>query len=610
MAAGDTGAVTGLLAEVAAAAADLQDFEAAMTVRAEAGAVASHAARAVVVGEKKRGKTSLINALVGRYDLLPVDADIATSVHVSVYAADREQARVVDDDHPAGREITLAEVAEYAALNPGTLQMSHPGVREVSVGLPDQLLASGLTLVDTPGVGGLVSGHAALTLAISSTADALIFVVNGSSELTASECAFLEQATHRVATVVFVLTQKDKYPKWREVLAANQALILKHAPQFADAPWFAASSLDARRAASAGDPAQVEALEQRSGLAPLREMLACRIAGRAGQLRAVNSAWVARRVVDKLITAQEQRLRSLDEDPRPSRSLAAMKEQLAECRKADSVWRRDLDSKFQKLNVQVLQKFRSEIVDLQVTAGLWAAEASMATATQIEHDITAGVEALCAVAETAAREGALRVAADIASQLRTDGIDALDARIPNPEQFTHTPGLVLTPENRADGVSGAVAHYWPVLSGLSMTAMLARLLTGQRHRIAVIGIGSAVAAILYRGNKDKAATQRTRSDLQRHVNNVALQVNAKMPGAIQEMVDGLRVNVKDAIVAQMTARDTQLTAAIAECDRNVKASEQERAPKRAAAEESLRHLRRLAALATELIGATAADGRS
>jgi hypothetical protein len=605
MTAGDTGAVTGLLAEIATAAEDLGDNEAAAAVRAEAGAVTSHAARAVVVGEKKRGKTSLINALVRRYDLLPVDADIATSVHVSVYAADRDEALVVDDDNPAGREITLAEVGEYAALDPETLEMRHPGVREVSVGLPDRLLRSGLTLVDTPGVGGLVSGHAALTLAISSMADALVFVVNGSSELTASECTFLAQATHRVATVVFVLTQKDKYPKWRDILAANQALILKHAPQFADSPWFKVSSLDAQRAASAGDPARAEDLEQRSGFGPLRDMLACRIAGRASELRAANSAWVARRVVDKLITAQEQRLRSLDKDPGLSASLSSMQVKLTECRKSDSVWRRNLDSKFQKVNAQVLQKFRSGLVDLQVTAGHWAAEADMATATQIEHDIAAGVQALCAEAEKAACEGALRAAADIASQLRTDGVDALDAGLPYPEQFTQMPGLVLTPENRADGISGAVAHYWQVLPGLSMTAMLARLLSNQRHRIAVIAIGSTVAAVLYKGNKDKAATQRVRADVQRHVNNVVLQVSAKMPGAIQEMVDGLRVNVKDAIATQMSTRDAELTAAIAECDRNLKASEQERAPQRAATERSLQHLRRLAALATELTAATA-----
>jgi hypothetical protein len=335
-------------------------------------------------------------------------------------------------------------------------------------------------------------------------------------------------------------------------------------------------------------------------------MLGRRIAGRAGELRAVNSAWVARRVVGKLITAQELRLRSLDNDQGPSKSLSSMKEKLAECRKLDSVWRRDLDSKFQKVNVQVLQKFRSGLVDLQVTAGHWAAEADMATVTQIEHDIAAGVQALCAEAEKAACEGALRVAAEIASRLRTDGIDALDARLPNPEQFASMPGLVLTPENRADGLSGTVAHYWPVLSGVSMTAMLARLLSSQRHRGAVIGIGAIVAAILYQGNKDKAATQRTRSDVQRHVNNVVLQVTVKMPAAIQEMVEDLRDNVKDTIAAQMTARDTQLTAAIVEYDSNVKASEKERAPKRAAAERSLQHLRRLATLATELTDDTTA----
>ena len=173
-----------LLGEIAAVAAELGDAGSAERARAEAGAITSHPARVVVVGEKKRGKSSLINALLRRPDLLPVDADIATSVHVTVYAADAEEAVVVDEATPDGMPIPLAEIGEYAALDPDTLEMKHPLVREVGVGVPDPLLRSGLELIDTPGVGGLVSGHAELTLAALSMADALLFVVNGSGELT------------------------------------------------------------------------------------------------------------------------------------------------------------------------------------------------------------------------------------------------------------------------------------------------------------------------------------------------------------------------------------------------------------------------------------------
>jgi predicted GTPase len=177
--------------------------------------------------------------------------------------------------------------------------MRYAWVREVSVGLPEPLLRSGLDLIDTPGVGGLVAGHAALTLAALSLADALLFVVNGSSELTDSECEFLKRATDRIAIVVFVLSQTDKYPKWRETLAVNHVLIAKHAPRFADSPWFAVSAGDrfeAMKAATAGKAERAAQLEQRSGFAALEEDLADQIAGHAAELRAQNAAFVARRV--------------------------------------------------------------------------------------------------------------------------------------------------------------------------------------------------------------------------------------------------------------------------------------------------------------------------
>src|SRR5579859_5514610 len=172
-----------LLGEVAAAADETGDADGARRVREERGVVHAQAARVVVVGEKKRGKSSLINALLRRPGLLPVDSDIATSVHVTVFAAPVEQALVVDETHQDGFPVSLADVAEYAALDPNTKEMRHPGVREVSIGLRDPLLDAGLDLVDTPGVGGLVAGHAALTLAALTMADALLFVVNGSGEL-------------------------------------------------------------------------------------------------------------------------------------------------------------------------------------------------------------------------------------------------------------------------------------------------------------------------------------------------------------------------------------------------------------------------------------------
>ena len=56
----------------------------------------------------------------------------------------------------------LDALAEYAALDPGARAPEHEDVSQVQVRVPAPVLAGGLELIDTPGVGGLVAGHAAL----------------------------------------------------------------------------------------------------------------------------------------------------------------------------------------------------------------------------------------------------------------------------------------------------------------------------------------------------------------------------------------------------------------------------------------------------------------
>ena len=67
-------------------------------------------------------------------------------------------------------------------------------IARVEVGLPRRLLATGLTFVDTPGVGGLDSALGALVLARLDVADGVLFVTDCSQELTAPELAYLTAA--------------------------------------------------------------------------------------------------------------------------------------------------------------------------------------------------------------------------------------------------------------------------------------------------------------------------------------------------------------------------------------------------------------------------------
>lgn len=592
-----------LLEEVAAVAERLGDSGTAQRARAQASSVAGHAARVVVVGEKKRGKSSLVNALLRAPGLLPVDVDIATSVHVTVYAAAMPQASAVLEE--SGEvAISLEQVAEYAALDPDTSQMRHPDVREVSVGVPNALLETGIELIDTPGVGGLVSGHAALTLAALSLADALIFVVNGSSELTASEYTFLGQATERVATVLFVMTQTDKYPKWRQVLARNQVLITQHAPAFADAPWFPVSSrlrLDAVRLRVSA-PDRAADLEERAGFGALTQALTEQIAGRAGDLRAANAAWTARRMIDKLTAAQQQRLRSLSGDPGLKDEIAAQRARLNECRRASANWMRVMDQGFHELNREVNLLYTRGFTKLESTADYLAAEVDASTATQVAHDFDAGVRALWAELETATRAGAVRIAAKVATEIGAEDVDALDAEMPYPEQLEQFTVLRRSKQEKVKGVAGAIDRYFPSLTGLSLTSMTAHLVLGAINPVLLLASGGAVAATMYRTRQLKERSAHAKADVARYMREILINVRAEMPNAQQNAMQALRDEIAQAISDRLRARDAELEAAIAEATANQETSERDLAPRRAATQVALQQLQQLASRAAKLTG--------
>jgi GTPase SAR1 family protein/predicted transglutaminase-like cysteine proteinase len=180
--------------------------------------------RVLVVGEFKQGKSSLVNALV-RAPLCPVDDDVATSVPTAVQYADEPSAvavypPAVDGGEPLREPIGVEEIREYVseAGNPANERR----LAAVEVGLPREVLRSGLVLVDTPGVGGLGSVHSATTVAALPSADAVLLCTDASQELTESEMQFLEIVRDLCPTVACVLTKTDFYPAWRKIAELDE----------------------------------------------------------------------------------------------------------------------------------------------------------------------------------------------------------------------------------------------------------------------------------------------------------------------------------------------------------------------------------------------------
>ncbi len=171
----------------------------------------------VVCGEFKRGKSSLLNALLEESPpLFPVNARVATSVVTAVSWAEKETIEVTLDTGGGmveTRRIDRSEIVEYAteAGNPENTKRA----RAINVQTPNPRLSGGLTIVDTPGVGGVFADHTAVTMGFLPRADAVVFVCDFTQPLLASELDFLRQAASAaqisgdLGALLFVITKAD-----------------------------------------------------------------------------------------------------------------------------------------------------------------------------------------------------------------------------------------------------------------------------------------------------------------------------------------------------------------------------------------------------------------
>ena len=308
----------------------------------------------VLVGETKRGKSSLLNALLGVPGLSPVDAAVATSAYLHFTPG------------PAGAQAWLPGSGEPVEVTPADLREWATGAsraRRIEITHPAPLLQY-VSLLDTPGVGGLDPAHAAVALDAVDRATALLFAADASAPLSQPELAFLVAASERVDAVVFALTKVDAYPGWRRILDDNKALLRAHAPRFADAPWFPVSARLAEVALSA-PPGEQAALVDASKIAELQHALV-ELAGRGHELQLANVLRAARGELARLESAAEARLAATEADPVEVARVRAERAGLAARKRTESrQWALLLSAETQRARIEVVGMLRTRIAALQ-----------------------------------------------------------------------------------------------------------------------------------------------------------------------------------------------------------------------------------------------------
>lgn len=144
----------------------------------------------LVCGEFKRGKSSLVNALIGE-DLCPVDDCIATSsVSIIKYGTRAKVIRhFLDSSNKIATEIVdYNQIAQYTKGS--SVNIDNTIFLEIEI--PSEKLKSGLCVIDTPGIGGLDARHLSLTSFALSKADCVLFVADAGEPMSASELDFIK----------------------------------------------------------------------------------------------------------------------------------------------------------------------------------------------------------------------------------------------------------------------------------------------------------------------------------------------------------------------------------------------------------------------------------
>jgi GTPase SAR1 family protein len=203
------------------------------------------------IGQFKRGKSTLLNALVG-HAVLPTGFVPVTAVPTVIRFGDELHARVRIRDG-SWRDVAMSDLKEYVTeeLNPENKK----ALDGAEVFVPSALLSSGMCFVDTPGLGSVFTGNTATTQAFIPHIDAALVVVGADPPIAGEELALVASIDTQVQDLILVINKADRTSD----------------PERAAAVKFTREILGKRLHRPMGEVFEVSAVERMENHGPLRD---------------------------------------------------------------------------------------------------------------------------------------------------------------------------------------------------------------------------------------------------------------------------------------------------------------------------------------------------
>jgi hypothetical protein len=283
----------------------------------------------LVVGTAKQGKSQLVNALVNA-SVCAVGDDLTTTAPTIIQHAEEPSAVLVTDRRPAGPPALVgAQVPALSQSLPDRIAVpvedvarqtsgrADPALRgsvvTAEVGIPRQLLAAGMVLIDTPPTEVVGRTRPGASVADLDQADTVVLVSDATCELSSAELELLVSATKSAPSVLIALTKIDLSPRWRTIAERNRSRLSEIGLSARMVPVSATLRL---HAAQTGD----KAMNEESGFAELVTCLQRDVLAKPDTLARRGVAMVAGAAIVEVVGP----LRASVAEPDPNRSAEAV----------------------------------------------------------------------------------------------------------------------------------------------------------------------------------------------------------------------------------------------------------------------------------------------